>query len=84
MLIYIYNAKTYIYNAKTSTSGSLLLKMHKRGNEAYRIHARRKCFSNRKDVCLLKDNLKKIRSAVATLHESDMIFIAGYSACRFP
>lgn len=74
----------YINDAKTFTSGSLLLKMHKAGNEAYRTHARRKCFPNRKEVCLLKDNFKKIGSAVATLQESDMIFIAGYSACRFP
>lgn len=74
----------YINDTKTFTSGSLLLKIHKRGNEAYKIHVRRKCFSNRKEVCLLKDNLRKIGSAFATLHKSDVIFIAGYSACRFP
>lgn len=57
LCLYIY--VLYINDAKISTSGSLLLKMYKRGNEAYRIHARRKCFSNRKDGLLVKRQFLK-------------------------
>lgn len=57
--------------------------MCKETNEAYRVYARRKCFSNRKEVCLLKYNFKKIGSAVANLHELDVIFIADVQPVDF-
>lgn len=60
MLIYINDVKIFIF-------GLFLLKMYKVGNEVYRIYVRRKCFFNRKEVCLLKDNFKKIRLVVVIL-----------------
>lgn len=74
---------TYINDTKLSHLGHSCWKCMKKEMKHIE-YMLKKCFSNRKEVCLLKDNLKKIGSAFATLHELDVIFIAGYSACRFP
>lgn len=68
---------------KLSHIGHSCWKCIKEETKHIKIPARRKCFSNRKETYLLNENWKKIASAVATLHKTEMIFIARYWACRF-